>query len=398
MGGGRPHPGVYRSEQGLTVRRQVKRALVVGGGILGTWHAFELCRAGYSVHHLEADAAPQGASLRNFGLLWVSGRRTGAELHAARRSRTRWEELGTAIAGIGFRPTGSLTVARTDAERTVMEEFAHHPDAGQRSIDYVDAEGVVALNPAVRGEVAGGLYCAQDAVVEPRLVLGAMRDYLTGRGDLTGKGSYVFHPQRRVVRLEERAVVDVTGTRWECDLVIVATGAAFDQLEGTDAVAGRVRRVRLQMMETLPFDGVLTTSLADADTLRYYPAYEVVGLDALGAQNAVSAAHHLQLLMVQRLDGGLTIGDTHAYDEPFDFALAEEPSLELLGRAEALLGATLPAVARRWEGIYTQCIDGDVCAREEVLPGVWLVTGPGGRGMTCAPAIAADTLTAAGVD
>jgi hypothetical protein len=27
---------------------------------------------------------------------------------------------------------------------------------------------------------------------------------------------------------------------------------------------------------------------------------------------------------------------------------------------------------------------------------VWMVNGPGGRGMTCAPAIAADTLTAAG--
>jgi hypothetical protein len=28
---------------------------------------------------------------------------------------------------------------------------------------------------------------------------------------------------------------------------------------------------------------------------------------------------------------------------------------------------------------------------------VWLVTAPGGRGMTCAPAIAVDTLVAAGV-
>jgi glycine/D-amino acid oxidase-like deaminating enzyme len=35
--------------------------------------------------------------------------------------------------------------------------------------------------------------------------------------------------------------------------------------------------------------------------------------------------------------------------------------------------------------------------REEVAPGVWLVTGPGGRGMTCSPAIAQDTLRAAGV-
>ncbi len=329
--------------------------------------------------------------MRNFGLLWVSGRRTGAELDAAQRSRHRWEEIGADIPGIGFRAAGSLTLARTDGERKVMEEFAHHPDAAGRSITYVDPDEVVVLNPAVQGDVAGALHCVEDAIVEPRLALGAMRSYLTARG------SYVFHPGRRVVRREERALVDATGTRWEADLVIVATGAAFDQLEGTERVTARLRRVRLQMMETLPFSGVLTTSLADADTLRYYPAYDVVPLDGLGPQDAVAAAHHLQLLLVQRPDGGLTIGDTHAYDEPFDFALEEEPSVELLARAEALLGTPLPAVARRWEGVYAQCTDGDVCAREEISPGVWLVTGPGGRGMTCSPAIAADTLTAAGV-
>jgi hypothetical protein len=38
-----------------------------------------------------------------------------------------------------------------------------------------------------------------------------------------------------------------------------------------------------------------------------------------------------------------------------------------------------------------------VCLREEIQPGVVMVTGPGGRGMTCAPAIAADTLRAAGI-
>lgn len=372
----------------------MESALVVGGGVLGTWHALELRRAGYSVQHLEAEAAPQGASVRNFGLIWVGGRRTGAELDAAQRSRHRWEELGADVPGIGFRPTGSLTVARTDGERKVMEEFADHPDAALRSITYVTPEDVVARNPALQGDIAGALHCEEDAVVEPRHTLGAMRAYLSARG------SYAFHPGRRVVRIDGHALVDATGHRWEADLVIVATGSAFDQtegIEGSERLAARLRRVRLQMMETQPFAGVLTTSVADADTLRYYPAYDVVPLDALGSQNAVSAAHHLQLLMVQRLDGGLTIGDTHAYDEPFDFALAEDPSLELLARVEAILGTPPPAVARRWEGIYAQCIDGDVCAREEVSPGVWLVTGPGGRGMTCAPAIAADTLTAAGV-
>jgi hypothetical protein len=54
-------------------------------------------------------------------------------------------------------------------------------------------------------------------------------------------------------------------------------------------------------------------------------------------------------------------------------------------------------VQRRWEGVYAQCTDGRVCLRAEIRPGVVMVTGPGGRGMTCAPAIAADTLRAAGI-
>ena len=71
-----------------------RRAVVAGGGIVGTWHALELAEAGFAVDHLEAEAGPTGASVRNFGLVWVSGRRSGAELDVARRARRRWEEVG----------------------------------------------------------------------------------------------------------------------------------------------------------------------------------------------------------------------------------------------------------------------------------------------------------------
>jgi len=250
---------------------------------------------------------------------------------------------------------------------------------------------VCAINPAVRGEVTGALHCVEDAVVEPRHALAALRRYLVERGN------YTFHPGRRVVGTGPQQVIDRAGTRWEGDVVVLATGAAYDHLPGTEALAAQLRRVRLQMLQTAPLDQRLTTSLADADSLRYYPAYEVVDLAGLGPQSPIAAAHHLQLLLVQRPDGGLTIGDTHAYGEPFDFTLHEDPSSELLERAAVLLGSPLPPVVERWEGVYAQCVDGGVCARVELQPGVFVVTGPGGRGMTCAPAIAADTLAEAGV-
>jgi glycine/D-amino acid oxidase-like deaminating enzyme len=101
----------------------------------------------------------------------------------------------------------------------------------------------------------------------------------------------------------------------------------------------------------------------------------------------------MQLLMVQRADGGLTIGDTHAYDEPFDFDLAEQPYDHLRGVVSGLLGHAAPVISRRWAGVYAQTVNQTwLVHRVQVSDGVWLVTGPGGRGMTCAPAIAEQSL------
>lgn len=108
------------------------------------------------------------------------------------------------------------------------------------------------------------------------------------------------------------------------------------------------------MMQTKPLDERLTTSVADADSLRYYPAFQVPALDAMVPQAPAAADWGMQLLMVQRLDGGLTIGDTHRYDEPFDFDVEQEPYDLLATKAERLLGHPLPPIARRWSGVYSQ--------------------------------------------
>ena len=79
--------------------------------MLGTLHAWAAIRRGHEVTHLEREAGPRGASVRNFGLVWVSGREAGDELELAQRARDHWERIAAECAGTGFRAAGSLTVA-----------------------------------------------------------------------------------------------------------------------------------------------------------------------------------------------------------------------------------------------------------------------------------------------
>ena len=155
--------------------------VIAGGGVLGTMHAVMARRRGFEVVQLEREAEARGASVRNFGLVWVSGRKAGPELSLALRARELWAELGARVPGLGFRAAGSLTLASGDAELALLKEAAALPDADRREFELLDPAAVRAVNPALRGEFAGGLFCRADAIVEPRQVLPALRGYLAAR-------------------------------------------------------------------------------------------------------------------------------------------------------------------------------------------------------------------------
>jgi glycine/D-amino acid oxidase-like deaminating enzyme len=153
----------------------VARIVVVGGGVIGSMHAYLALRAGHEVTHLEREPDARGASVRNFGLIWVSGRKPGAELDLALRSRTLWEEIAEEIPGLGFRPNGSLTIVQHEAELRVLEQVVTRPDATARGFALLSPREVRDLNPAIRGDILAGLHCERDAAVEPRWVPRALR-------------------------------------------------------------------------------------------------------------------------------------------------------------------------------------------------------------------------------
>ncbi|MCO1575064.1 TIGR03364 family FAD-dependent oxidoreductase [Crossiella sp. SN42] len=370
------------------------RVLIVGGGVLGTMHAWQALSRGHDVIQLEREPEARGASVRNFGLVWVSGRADGAELATAARARELWAELGAVVPGLGFRAAGSLTALRTDAELAVAEAFVASGAAERRGTTLLDPAEARVRNPALRGEFLAALWCARDAVVEPRTAQPALREHLLATG------RYAWLPGREVRELTANGVRDDHGQVHEADLVLLCVGAQLGGLAREVAGELPLRRVRLQMMQTEPLGEEFPTALADADSLRYYPAYAGPALDELRVrqpQPAVAEEHDMQLLVVQRRDGGLTIGDTHGYAEPFPFDTDEQPYEYLREVTESLLGRELPLIRRRWAGVYAQSLTGEIVHRARLTERAWVIAGPGGRGMTCSPAIAETTALEAGL-
>ncbi|MFD4701926.1 TIGR03364 family FAD-dependent oxidoreductase [Streptomyces niveus] len=367
------------------------RVIVVGAGVVGTMHAWHAVDRGHEVVQIERESEARGASLRNFGQIWVSGRAGGEELATALRARELWQGIGGRVPGVGFRACGSLTPLRGELETAVAEAAVARSDAADRGYRLLTADEARVLNPALRGDFTGALWCERDAAVEPRTAQLALKQALLASGRYTYLGGREI---REVVGAA--SVRDDHGDIHTGDAVILATGAWLGGLVRELAGPGLpVRRVRLQMMQTDPLGEDLTTSVADADSFRYYPAYRGDAVDALNSgqpQVPTAAEHRMQLLMVQRRDGGLTIGDTHEYEHPFAFDTVQEPYDHLARVVESFIGRPLPRVRRRWAGVYAQCTDTTrVVHRQQVRDGVWLVTGPGGRGMTCSPAIAEAT-------
>lgn len=263
------------------------KVTVVGAGVVGTMHAWQAVERGHEVVQIEREAEARGASLRNFGQIWVSGRAGGEELETALRARELWERIGERVPGLGFRANGSLTVVRGPLELAVAEAAVAREDSAARAYKLLAPAEARALNPALRGEFTAALHCERDGAVEPRTAQLALR------AELLKSPNYTFLPGREVRDVVGAAAVrDDHGEVHHADAVVLCTGASLGglvrELAGPDLP---VRRVRLQMMQTDPLGEPLTTSVADADSFRYYPAYASGALDELNARQPQAPRH-----------------------------------------------------------------------------------------------------------
>ena len=149
----------------------------------------------------------------------------GPELDLALRARHLWDDIAQRSPAVGLRPVGSVTVAGTDSELALMVEAAAQPDASSRMFELLDATGIRDVNPAIKGDIAGGLWCRADAVVEPGSVLGALR------ATLEATGRYHWVPGRQAVDVQTPTsasggptVIDHRGDRYPASVVVLCVG------------------------------------------------------------------------------------------------------------------------------------------------------------------------------
>jgi hypothetical protein len=89
---------------GVVARQDLMHGTVVGGGVLGVAHTPPRHGGAGTRWCSWSGRRERGASVRNFGLIWVSGRAAGPELSLALRARARWEDLAAGIPGWPGRP------------------------------------------------------------------------------------------------------------------------------------------------------------------------------------------------------------------------------------------------------------------------------------------------------
>ncbi|WP_218036612.1 TIGR03364 family FAD-dependent oxidoreductase [Sphingobium sp. EM0848] len=346
---------------------------VIGAGIVGLAHALAAARHGKRVVVIDRDAQANGASVRNFGFVTVTGQEAGQVWRRARRSRDIWAEIA-GPAGIVIEQRGLVLVARRPEARAVAEAFLA-TDMGE-GCRWIDAGAVRRDFAPQATAIEGALVSDIDLRVESRTAIPALARWLAEAMGVT------FLRQTAVYGVETGLLATSAGTI-RADAILVCTG---DDLTGlfprAHADAG-VTRCKLQMLRLAnPGYRLPAAVMSDLGMVRYlgYSALpEAAALRVrLEAEQAAHLAHGVHLIVTQSADGSLVVGDSHHYAATPDPFSLEEVDRLILDEFGQVFGHTPPAVIERWTGTYASGPGHSLIA--EPLRGVTLVTVTSGTG------------------
>ncbi|WP_455356596.1 TIGR03364 family FAD-dependent oxidoreductase [Streptomyces sp. SYSU K217416] len=356
---------------------------VVGGGIVGLAHALAAARRGDRVVLFERDDFAVGASIRNFGMIWSIGQQRGAIYERALRSREIWLEVA-AKSGLWAAETGSLHLAHHPDEVAVLEEFlASAPRAREQGARMINARETLERSGTARADgLLAAMWSPTELNVDPRRAIPAVAEHLAAAYGVDIRFG-------ATVRGIDLPTVSTTVGDWAVDRVYVCSGNDFETLYPEVFSASGLVRCKLQMMRTgpQPAGWQLGPMLCGGLTLLHYAAFDDCTSKAalaarLGEELPFHRANGIHVLLSQTADGRLTIGDSHTYAKTLDPFESEEINQAVLDYLGTFAELPNPEITERWSGYYPSLRDGRTDLVVEPEPGVTVVNGVGGAGMT----------------
>ena len=328
---------------------------VVDAGICGLAHALAAARRGLKVAVIERDAQANGASIRNFGFVTVTGQQAGDCWRRAMRSRDVWAEVAPQ-AGIRVEHRGLAVAVRRPEAVAVLEAFRATamgeacelltPDAAQRKF------------PMLRGDdLRAALWSPHELRVESREAIPKLARWLAEAHGVT-----FFH--QTLVQAVDLPTVATTSGRLTAPRCVVCPGDDFLGLFRDRFAAYGLTRCKLHMLRVAParalpsFTAAVMSDLGLVRYLGYAELPEAAALKRrLEAEQPEHLAHGIHLIAVQSADGSLVVGDSHHYGptpDPFGPTAVDELILDEFRRVVAL---SEPMVSERWIGTYASAPD-----------------------------------------
>jgi FAD dependent oxidoreductase TIGR03364 len=321
---------------------------VIGAGIVGLGNALAAARQGLKVVVIDRNLRANGASIRNFGFITVTGQPRGDVWRLARRARDIWADVAPR-AGIAIEHQGLVLTLRRPESIAVAEAF----------LDTEMGEGCELLGPTelkrrfpqIAADAAlGALVSPHELRVDSVEALPRLADWLAREHGVT------FRMGETALKIEPPLIATSRGEVF-ADRVVVCPNNDLSTLFPERIAAYELTRCRLSMLR-LASPGFRWPAgvMSDLGLLRYRGYADLPEATALArrieGEQPRALAHGVHLIAVQNADGTLVVGDSHHYgDLPLPFAPAEAEAL-ILEEFEQATGLKPPPVIARWTGVY----------------------------------------------
>jgi len=346
--------------------------VVIGGGIVGCSCAYYLAQAGLKVHLFERDALGSGASKAGMCHL-VTWEEPKIHLDLARESISLYGQLaGELKEDIQFRQTGSLSIVESPQSMPAISEMVQRLHGWGVAAQMISTQEAIQFEPAISPAIAGGVFYADDAQVNPLYAtVGlsmAAREMGATIDPYTEVTAIELNPGKSSIRS-----LQTSRGRIQADNFVLAAGA-------WSGVVGKMLDLELPIK---PRKGhlVLTAPLP-TDRFRVKTIFSAGYLESVKGSENIAVSMNLQ----QTVNGNLLLGSSRQF-AGFDRTVEPHVISRMIQRTLSLLPSLKDVfVIRSWAGLRPYTTDLlPVIGKAPQLENLYIAAGHEGLGITEGP-------------